>query len=241
MLLIPDPSTRPDGPVHRGAHPGPDLQRQGPDHGQGLQPRSPLRGPEGRGVRQEERGRGHHLHRPRAGVLLLRLDPLRPELQLRLLLHRLRGGRLEQRPRGHAGPPEPRLQAALQAGLLPGAADGPVPGHPLRHGAGARSRSACGSRCTTTRWPPAGRPRSTCASTRSRRWRTRCAGTSTARRTPPRSGARPRPSCPSRSSRTTAPACTPTSPSGRTARTSSTSGAATPTSRRCASTTSAAS
>ena len=106
------------------------------------------------------------LHRARARVLLLRLDPLRPELQLRLLLHRLRGGRLEHAAGGHARSPEPRLQAALQAGLLPGAArwtssrtSGPT-------WCWRSSRSASASRCTTTRWPPAARPRSTCASTR---------------------------------------------------------------------------
>jgi glutamine synthetase len=74
---------------------------------------------------------------PELGVLLLRLHPLRPGLQPRLLLHRLRGGRLEHRQGRHRRPAEPGLQAALQAGLFPGAADGPVPGHPLRHGAGA--------------------------------------------------------------------------------------------------------
>ncbi len=136
MLLIPDPTHGPDGSVHRGAHAGADLQRQGSGHRQVVHPRPPLHRPEGRGLRQEERRRGHDLHRPRAGVLLLRLHPLRPELPLRLLLHRLGGGRLEQRQGGHARPAEPRLQAALQAGLLPGAADGPVPGHPVGHGAG---------------------------------------------------------------------------------------------------------
>ena len=128
---------RADGSVHGGADDRAHLQRQGSGDGQGLHPRSALRGPEGRGLREEGRAGRHHLHRARARVLLLRLDPLRPELQPRLLLHRLRGGRLEHRQGRHAGPAEPRLQAALQAGLLPGAADGPVPGHPLRHGAGA--------------------------------------------------------------------------------------------------------
>ena len=61
---------------------------------------------------------------------------------------------------------EPRLQAALQGGLLPGPADGPVPGPPLRDGAARSRRSASRSRCTTTRSAPPARPRSTCASTR---------------------------------------------------------------------------
>ena len=137
MLLIPDPSTARDGSVHRGADARADLQRQGSRHRQGLLARSALHRAEGRGLRQEDRRGRHDLHRPRARVLLLRLDPLRPELQLRLLLHRLRGRRLEHRQGGHARAAEPRLQAPLQAGLLPGAADGQVPGHPLGHGAGA--------------------------------------------------------------------------------------------------------
>src|SRR5438132_9540804 len=48
----------------------------------------------------------------------------RSELQLRFLLSRLRGGILERRKRGNAGAPEPRIQAALQTGLLSCPADG---------------------------------------------------------------------------------------------------------------------
>ncbi len=71
MLLIPDPNSAVMRPaVHR---------------------------PEGRGASEEDRARRHRLHRPGARVLLLRLDPLRPELQLRLLLHRLRSRRVEHR------------------------------------------------------------------------------------------------------------------------------------------------
>ena len=69
-------------------------------------------------------------------------------------------------------PPEPRVQAAVQGGLLPRPADGPVPGPALRDGARCSSRSASRSRCSTTRSAPPARPRSTCASTRSRRWPT---------------------------------------------------------------------
>ncbi len=65
-----------------------------------------------------------------------------------------------------------------------------------------------------------------------RAWPTRCCWYKYCRRTRRRSTARRRPSCPSRSSGTTAPACTCTSPCGRAARTSSTSKAATPASRR---------
>ena len=241
MLLIPDPTHGADRSVHRGADAGADLQRQGPGHRQGLLARSALHRPEGRGLRQEDRRRRHGLHRARAGVLLLRRDPLRPELPLRLLLHRLGGGRLEQRQGRHARAAEPRLQAALQGGLLPGAADGPVPGHPHRDGAGAGVGRRPGRGA-----PPRGGHR------RPDRDRHALRHADEDGRQGPlvqvqreehraRSRARPRRSCPSRCSRTTAPACTRTSRSGRTARTSSTSGAATPTSARCASTTSAAS
>ena len=57
--------------------------------------------------------------RPRARVLHLRRRPLRPVVQLRLLLPRRGRGLLEQRQGREA---EPRLQAPLQGRLLPGAA-----------------------------------------------------------------------------------------------------------------------
>ena len=138
MLLIPDPTHRPDGSVHRGAHARADLQRQGPGHGQGLHAATRATSP--RRPRPTSR-------RPGVADTIF----IGPELEFfffdavrfdqnynyGLLLHRLGGGRLEQRQGGHARPAEPRLQAALQAGLLPGAADGPVPGHPLGDGADA--------------------------------------------------------------------------------------------------------
>ena len=64
------------------------------------------------------------------------------------------------------------LQAAVQGGLLPGPADGPLPGPALGDGPHAWSASGSRSRCSTTRWAPPGRPRSTCASTRCWRWPT---------------------------------------------------------------------
>ena len=73
--------------------------------------------------------RRHRVLRPRARVLHLRRRPLRPVLQLRLLLPRRRRGLLEQRQGREA---EPGLQAALQGRLLPGAADRQPPGHPHR-------------------------------------------------------------------------------------------------------------
>ena len=94
----------------------------------------------------------------------------------RLLPGRLDRGHLELRPGREA---EPRLQAPLQGGILPGPAHGPLPGPALgddpRHGAASGSRS----RCSTTRSPPVVRPRSTCASTRSCEWPTSSCSTST--------------------------------------------------------------
>ena len=84
--------------------------------------------------------------------------------QLGVALRRLGRGHLEHR---HATRrPQPRLQAPHQAGLLPGAADGPLPGPALGDVGRRCRRSASRSSCTTTRWPPAARARSACASTR---------------------------------------------------------------------------
>ena len=66
----------------------------------------------------------------------------------------------------HRRGPEPRLQAPHQGGLLPGPADGPLPGPALRDGRWRCTRSASRPSCTTTRWPPAARARSTSGSTR---------------------------------------------------------------------------
>ena len=64
------------------------------------------------------------------------------------------------------GSPNLGVQAALQGGLLPRPADGPVPGPALRDGPVNSKRSASRSKCNTTRSAPQARPRSTCASTR---------------------------------------------------------------------------
>src|SRR5262249_2356633 len=47
---------------------------------------------------------------------------------------------LELRERGDPGAAQPRLQAAIQAGLLPRPPDGQVPGRPIRNGSRARKR-----------------------------------------------------------------------------------------------------
>ena len=73
------------------------------------------------------------LLRAGARVLHLRLDPLRAECALRLLLRRLGRGRVELGPgRRRVRRRQPRLQAALQGGLFPGAAARHAAGHPLR-------------------------------------------------------------------------------------------------------------
>ena len=101
---------------------------------------------------------------------------------------------------GRDGTAEPRLQAALQGRLLPGPAADKLQDlrtemvltmESMRHRRrGPASRGGA----------PAGRPRSTCASTRWSRWPTRCCSTSTSSRTSPRSTARRPRSCPSRCS-----------------------------------------
>ena len=79
------PDDRPDGPLLRGAHHRPRVQREGPGHDGGLPARPQVRGPEGRALPQADGHRGHRLHRAGAGVLHPRLGEVRPGLQLRLL------------------------------------------------------------------------------------------------------------------------------------------------------------
>ena len=76
---------------------------------------------------------------PGGRVLHLRLGALRPEPVLGLLLPRLGRGRLELGPRVRARRrPEPRVQAAVQGGVLPRPAHGQLPGPPLGDGPDAR-------------------------------------------------------------------------------------------------------
>ena len=98
-------------------------------------------------------------------------DDVRFDYQPNFAMHigRLGRGHLEHR-QGRG--PEPRLQAAHEAGLLPRAADGPLPGPALGDGGQPRRRSASTSSCITTRWPPPVRARSARSSTRCSRWAT---------------------------------------------------------------------
>ena len=109
MLLIPDPNTAFMDPFRD----VPTLCMIGdavePASRRALPPRSAQHRQEGRGLPDEHRHRRPGVFRRRSGVLHLRQYPLRPEQQLRLLLHRLRGRPLEFRPRGK----QPRLSPAL--------------------------------------------------------------------------------------------------------------------------------
>jgi glutamine synthetase len=105
-----------------------------------------------------------------------------------------------------AARPEPRLQAAPQGGLLPGAADRHAPG-PAHEMMLTLQASGIEVEASTTRSRPPASARSTCVRPLVR-WPTSCCGTSTSSRTSRASTARRRRSCPSRSSATTARACT---------------------------------
>ena len=129
----PDPRSRHrvHGSLRRDPHAGDVRRREGSDHQAALRARSALDRPEGRAVPEEQRRRRHGLLRRRSRVLHLRQHQLRPEPALRLLLHRRRGRPLELGPRRK----QPRLPAALQGRLLPGAAHGSLSGPAQRDGA----------------------------------------------------------------------------------------------------------
>ena len=125
------PQHRGDGALHQRAHPHHDLRHLRPDHPRRLLARPAQRRAQGRGLSQIDRYRRYRLLWPRARVLHLQRHPLRHQPALELLPHRVRGRLLEQRTRGR----QPRLQAALQGRLLPGAAQRQPAGHPRRDGA----------------------------------------------------------------------------------------------------------
>ena len=233
MLLIPDPTHGPDGSVHRGADAGPDLQRQGSGHRQGVHAATPATSP--RRPRRTSRRAAWPTRSSSAPSWSSSSSTRSASTRTTTPATTSSTRRRAPGTRGKEGTPdqpEPRLQAALQAGLLPGAADGPVPGHPVGHGAGP----GVGRRARRGAPPRGGhrRPDRDRHALRHADEDGRQGALVQVLREEhrARSGARPPPSCPSRCSRTTAPACTPTSRCGRTARTSSTSGAATPTSAK---------
>ena len=144
MLLIPDPEHRGHRPVPQHTTLNINCFVRDPVTGESLhaatratsrrRPRTYLR---------VDRHRRHRVLRPRSRVLHLRLRALRPEPVLGLLLPRLGRGRVELRARRELdGAPNLGVQAAVQGGLLPGPADGPVPGPALRDDARRWSRSA---------------------------------------------------------------------------------------------------
>ena len=139
MLLMPDPDTRVPRSVHGGADAGADLQRQGSGDRRVVHARSAAHRDEGGAVPEVDRDRRHRVFRPGGRILHFRRRPIQPGLRPRLLLHRLQGRILES---GQGREAQSRLQAALQGRLLPGAADGPAPGHPHRDDAHPRTGRA---------------------------------------------------------------------------------------------------
>ena len=108
--------------------------------GEAYSPRPALHREEGGGLPQGHRHRRHRVLRARSRVLHLRLRALRPEPVLGLLLPRLDRGRVELRRATELdGSPNLGYKIRVQGGLLPRAADGPVPGPPLRDDAHARA------------------------------------------------------------------------------------------------------
>ena len=120
MKLIPDPTTAYLDSFRTEKTLAMNFSIVDPLHRRGLQPRPAQHRGEGRGLPQELGHRRHRVLRRGGGVLRLRQRALRDQAERRLLLHRLRRGRLEHRPRG--GGRQPGLQAALQGRLLPGPA-----------------------------------------------------------------------------------------------------------------------
>ena len=143
MLLIPDPDTAVMDPFREHKTININCFVQRPGHGRVVHPRPALHRQEGRGVPQGHRHRRHRVLRARGRVLHLRQRALRPERSTRATTSSTRsracGTPARRANRRFA---EPRLQAAVQGGLLPRPADGPLPGPPV--GDGARSSSATG-------------------------------------------------------------------------------------------------
>ncbi len=232
MLLVARPGHRLPRPVHPAHHAEHPLLREGPGDRRVVLARPPLRRAQGRALPEADGHRRRLVLGSGGRVLHLRLDPLRPEPARGLLPHRCGRRRLELRRREERRRlPQPRLQAPLQGGLLPRAADGPLPGPPLPDGAepreGRRQDRGAPSRGGHRR---PGRDRHAlrpAAGDRRQRHEVQVRRQEHGVGRP----ARPSRSCRSRSSRTTAPGCTPTRACGRTTRTCSGTRSATPASR----------
>ena len=170
MVLITDPNTPYIDPFMKRKTAVIHCYVADPVTGESYSPRPPLRRPEGRGLPEVDRHRRHRLLRPRGRVLRLRRRALRHQAATELLLRQLDRGPVEHRRRG-AGR-EPLVQAPHQAGLLPGSADGPLPGPALRHvGGPARRRHRDRAAPPRGRLRRPGRDRRE-ASTRCSRWPT---------------------------------------------------------------------
>ncbi len=163
MKLLPDPTTA-FLDTFRGAKTlAINFFVHDPLTGEAVQPRPAQHRPQGAGVPEVDRDRGHRVLRARGRVLRLRRRPVRDQAEHRLLLDRLDRRRLEHRP--DRGRRQPRLQGPLQGRLLPGRADRPLrrPARP-DHAEPGEVRPAGRAR-PTTRSAPRVRRRSTSAST----------------------------------------------------------------------------
>ena len=129
MILVPDPNTAVIDPFRQHKTLNINCFVRDPVTGESYSPRPALRRQEGRGLPHVDRHRRHRLLRARGRVLHLRRRALPPGPALGDVLGRLDRGHLELR---QGREPQPRVQAPLQGGLLPGPAHGPLPGPALR-------------------------------------------------------------------------------------------------------------
>ena len=99
MSLFPDPTTAYLDPFRIGQDAGRELLHPRPAHRRGLLPRPAQHRAQGDGLPLQHRHRRHGVLRAGGGVLRLRQRAVRDQAEHRLLRDRLRGRRLEHRPR----------------------------------------------------------------------------------------------------------------------------------------------
>ena len=163
MLLIPDPEHGLHGPVRRNADAGDVRRRQGPDHQAALRARPALDRAEGRAVPARTAAsptRPSSAPKPSSSSSTTSASTRTTHSGFYFIdaeEGRWNSGRREE---------QPRLPAALQGRLLPGAADRPLPGSAQRDGGDDDPVRAATSSATTTKSPPAASARSISASTR---------------------------------------------------------------------------